>query len=829
MKAILGLLVIGNASAVKVSSIKYVGCERIDKETISAYFPIRVGDECNTETINEALKALQETNFFADVKVRLSGATVIVEVKEEPIINKISFEGNSKISDSDIKKAIKLGARETLSPVKVKEIQQSLLAQYRKMGRYNASVNPKIIKLKDNRVNLVFEINEGTAAKINKIIFIGNDKISSSDLRDIIHSKVSKWFRFFVTDDIYDADRLEEDKQALTKYYHEQGYINARVTSAVAELSRDKKSFVITFTIDEGDEYKFGRISVKSQVAKVVTEGLDNDLYCRAGDVYKESFVEADSTKISRVIGQRGFPTIKVTPVMNKSDKSRTVGVEFNITEGERIYVSKIVITGNTKTRDNVIRREIVLEEGDAYNQSFIKMSENRLNALGFFSKVDIQAIPDPSAPDKCILHVIVEEAPTAEAMAQASYATTSGLGIDLRYKEDNFLGTGKALTVYLGSSRSVSGRSSITNEDGSSGKEDRKAKFRFLNNVQVAVSDPHIFDKDMTGTVSFHRNITSLFDGFNSKEIGTSLGLSYELSPKWSQSWDYTIDRRRFQDVSKTASPLILAQVQKKSGGTLSDRSATNILSEITHVISYGTYFIRGLKGTVNVSLETSIAGLGGNARHIKNVLTGVYVMPVLRNTALKFVGSTGIINKLGGKDPHIMDSFIMGADSFRGFEYAGVGPIASTLRDVTPTRLPTYTRYSSRRDFLGAKKFWKGTVEYKFPIGLPRELQFCGFVFTDIGSLWDAPNKKNKYVTEETGTIKDAKGLEHKKIKFTYDDKVVGQKIFDKCKIRQSVGVGISFVTPFGPIKLEYAKPIKKQWTDEQQRVLLGFSSSF
>ena len=823
-----------SADATKVSGIKYVGCERIDQETISTYFPIQVGDECDDETINDALKALKDTNFFSDVKVRMSGTTVVVEVKEAPIINKVSFEGNSKISDKDIKKAIKIGTHEVLSPAKVSEIQQSLLGQYRKMGRYNATVNPKIIKLKDNRVNLVFEINEGIAAGISKIIFVGNDKISSSDLRDIIYSKVKRWYRFFVTDDIYDADRMEEDKQAIAKYYHEQGYINARVLSAVAELSPNKSSFVLTFTIEEGEQYEFDSISIKSHVAKVSDEGLSKDLYCRKGDLYRESYIEADTASIARQIGKRGFPTVSVTPQIIKNSTKKTVNVVFNINEGEKIYISKIVISGNTKTRENVIRREIILEEGDAYNQSFVKMAEGRLKDLGYFQKVDIQAIPDPNSPDKCILHVSVEEAPTAEAMVSASYSSTSGFGVDLTYNENNFFGTGKKLSVFLGSSRSVSGKSRITNADGSSSTTKQKEKFRFLNNVQVSVTDPHIFDKDMEGTVAAHRYVSSTFDGFNMNEIGMSLGLEYDLSSHFTQGWEYSLERRGFQDVDKHASPIILSQVQERSGDKLTTKSDKNILSSIQHTIGYTTHFIRGIKGVLNLSLATTAAGVGGNARHLKNELTGSYVMPVFRRSAISVSMSTGLLTKLGGREPHVADSFILGMDSFRGFEYAGVGPFASTVREVKyKVNGIEKTGSVSRRDFIGAKKYWKGTVEYTFPLGLPEELQFRGFVFTDFGTLWDAPNKKNKYIKREAGTTEDQNKIKHDKVKFDYfdtdNDKVKGIKIFDNKKIRQSVGLGISFVTPFGPIKLTYAVPVRKGKYDESQRFLINMGTTF
>lgn len=833
--ALLGLILACSASATKITAIKYVGCERIEQETISSYFPIQVGDECDDETINEALKTLKETNFFSDVRVKMSGSTIIVEVTESPIINKVSFEGNSKISDRDIKTAIKLGSHEVLSPAKVREIQQSLLAEYRKLGRYNASVNPKIIKLKDNRVNLVFEINEGVAAGISKIIFVGNNKISSSELRDIIYSKVKRWYRFFVTDDIYDADRMDEDKQAITKFYHEQGYINARVLSAVAELSTNKSSFVLTFTIDEGEQYSFDSVAVKSRVAKISDDGLSKDLLCRKGDMYRESFVEADSAGIARTLGKRGFSTIKVTPQISKNSTNKTVNVTFNINEGEKVYISKIVISGNTKTRDNIIRREIILEEGDAYNQSFVKMAENRLKDLGFFQKVDVQAIPDPNSPDKCILHVSVEEAPTAEAMASASYSTTSGLGVDLSYNEKNFFGTGKSLSVFLGSSRSISGKSRIINADGSKGTTSQKEKFRFLNNVQFSVSDPHIFDKDMEGSLSGHRYVTSIFDGFNVNEVGCGFGVDYVLGSHFSQGWSYTLDHRKFQNVDKRTSPIILSQIQRRDGNTLSTQSDKNILSAISHTIRYSTYFIRGLRGSLSMSLTTTAAGmLGGDARHLKNEFVGTYVIPAFRRSSLSATFSMGILTKLGGREPNVVDSFILGMDSFRGFEYAGVGPLSSTVREVTTGTAPNQKiGHPSRRDFVGAKKYWKGTLEYTFPLGLPEELQFRGFVFTDFGTLWGVPNKTSKYLKTEAGTVSDQAGLEHPKLSFPYfdeaNDKVVGLRIFDNKKVRQSVGFGVSFVTPFGPMKLTYAIPVRKGKYDETQRFIFGFSSSF
>lgn len=796
-----------SAYAFNVSKIEYIGCKRVEPETIESYLPIQVGDECDQDSINEALKELNKTGFFEKIDIKVSGSVLQVIVKEYPIINKISFEGNSKLSDKEINKAIKLKSNEVLSPAKVREIQQGLLETYRRMGRYNASVNPKVIKLKDGRVNLVFEINEGVSAGIGRIVFIGNNNVSSSDLRDIIYSKIKRWYRFFVTDDIYDADRMQEDCQAIVKYYHENGYANARVISHVAELTPDKKEFILTFTIDEGLLYTFGTVSIKSHVRQLSEKGLDKNLYCKKGEKFNESLLQLDATNISKLLSQKGFSAIQVNPELIKDSAKRSVNVVYNIVEVERVYISKIVIKGNTKTRDRIIRREILLEEGDAYNKSFVDLAETRLRDLGFFQKVDIQAIPDPNSPDKCILQVEVEETPTAEVMASASYSTVDGIGVDLTYNEKNFFGTGKALSVFLGSSKSKVGKSREIGSDGKMHKVSRKEKFRFLNNVQVAISDPHIFDKDIEGTIAGHRYVSSSFDGFDVKELGGSVGISYNLSSKFYQSWEYSAAKRKFDDVSDTASPIIRYQTMTKD---LSHEGKCGI-SSLKHTIGFSEHFYKGLKGRFNASLSTTVAGLGGDAKHLKNELSGSYVLPVSRKSSLTLALSTGLLSKFGGKNPHIVDSFQLGLESFRGFEYAGFGPFSSTTRKVSNVGDKTATR----RDFIGATKYWKGTVEYSFPLGLPEELMFRGFTFSDFGTLWDAPDKGKKYI-RANGTC-------------TFDNKVVGHKILDKKKIRMSVGFGISFVTPFGPMKLTYAIPVKKEKYDEQYRFLIGFSTTF
>lgn len=850
------LLLLPNLMAEKISKIQYVGCKRIEQETIESYLPIQEGDECDSDSINEALKALNATGFFEEVNIDIEGSVLVIKVKEATIVNKISFEGNKKITDKDLNKAIKWRANETFSPAKAKEIQQALLDIYRKMGRYNATVEPKIIRLPNDKVNVVFEINEGNAAGIESIVFIGNESFSSSDLRDVIFSRVKRWYRFFVTDDIYDPDRMEEDKMALARFYHEKGYADARILSTTAELSRDKKKFILTFVIDEGPLYSFGTIDVKSHILQLDKKDLVSDFYCKKGDKFNSNLIEIDTVQISRKASEHGFSSIKVDPEFSKDAKAKTVGMTFHVNEGDRIYVSKIIIKGNTRTREHIIRREIDIEEGDAYNQNMITMAENSLRRLGYFKTVHIEAIKDPNSLDKCNLQVTVVEDSTGEAMAAATYSSQEGVGVDLSYSERNFLGTGKALSIFLGSGKTMTGRSYEV--DPSTGKDRaimRKSKFKFLYNVNVSVSDPHIFDKDIEGTVGGFRHQSGRWEAFSTSEIGGSVGISYNLTSKIDQSWEYTMNARKFADVSPNTSPIIKYQTMKKEGESISiTRPGRSSVSSIKHVISYGTSFFTGWKGSLRSGLATTVAGLGGDAKHLKNEIFNTYVIPINRKTNIKFGLSFGMLSKIGSKKPNIADSFALGLDSFRGFDDCGFGPMAETTRQIATKDALGITKYRAvtYRDYIGARKYWKGSAEITFPIGMPEELQFRGFVFTDFGTLWDPPEKGEKFLKKQdkkllidkdrfpravTASEADAKQedgtitTDFITCDFDKEDAggVISHKILDSKKIRASIGFGISFVTPMGPMQLSYAMPIRKEKHDIQYRFLFGFKTTF
>jgi outer membrane protein insertion porin family len=621
-------------------------------------------------------------------------------------------------------------------------------------------------------------------------------------------------------------------------------------------LAANKRGFVLTVTIDEGDIYTIENVEIKSHIDKIDPKSLDVKYYCKKGDRYNIVLLDADLANLIKAISNKGRTAVKVFPEIRKDPVRKTISVTYHILETSKVYISKIVIKGNHRTRDHVIRREIPLHEGDVLSDTLLSTAENNIRGLGFFKSVKVDTVEDANSPDKCVIQVEVDEQSTGEVVVAASYTTGSGFGMDLSYNERNFYGTGKSFGISIGSGKMYTGKSYRKNSDGTEERVARKSKFKFANSVVVSAADPHLFDKDMEGSASVYRYSTSRFSSFTAREMGTTLGVSYDLTPKLQQGFDYTLSNRKYNDVYPFASPIIKNQVLcRNKDGTLSNvRPGKSNLSSLKHSINYTTAFLTGLKGSVRTGLGTTVAGLGGNAKHIKNELYGTYVMTLWRSSTLRFSASYGVLNRIGKNAPHVGDSFNLGLDSFRGFDDCGLGPRAETVRQLytkdgtpavhtlplvnTPLLDPKTGKViplrQSDSEYIGASKYWKGTVEYKFPLGLPEELQFKGFVFTDFGTAWGAPDKGKKMFSTTKlpdGTDEITCELDRNRTTSYYSTygKVISHKILDRRKIRQSIGFGLSLITPFGPLVFTYALPIRKEKYDEQQRFLIGFSTTF
>jgi outer membrane protein insertion porin family len=740
------MLMIGVAQADRVSTITVTGNKRIEAATILSYISIKPNQDYDQNDLNQALKDLYNTGYFSDVQINQEGHTLVIEVLENAIINQVAFEGNSKLKDDKLKEEVQLRPREVLSRTKIQSAQQRMLDIYRRMGRYNATVVPKVIKLSDNRVDLVFEINEGDVTYVRKINFIGNKHLSSSRLEKALLTKQTHWYRFFASDDTYDPDRFVADQQLLREYYYDNGYPDFRLINAVSELSPDQKDLFLTFTLEEGERYTFGKIDIKSEIKKIQPSALLPLVTYSQGDWFSRKLIEKTVQSITEAVGAQGFSFAQVEPVIVKNKDSKTVDITYEITEGPRVYIERIEIRGNDRTRDEVIRREIRLQEGDAYNTTFVKRAEQNLNDLGYFKKVDITTEPG-STPDKAKMIVTVEEQSTGELGFAVGFSTLDRALGNIHFAEKNFMGTGRTI------------HSDFTIAS-------RRQEF------DVGISDPYFMGYNLeVGADAFHVRSRRI-SVFAEKNTGGRVSLGYALADNLFQNWSYTLQRDQISDVPARAS----AYIQQMKG------SFTN--SAVGHSLIYDKRDNRREPTSgYMLSLSNSLAGLGGDVGYLRNAIGASAFYSPLDDVVLNARITAGNVMKTN-KRLRVADQVFLGADSFRGFAYGGIG-----------------TRDAKTRDALGGSRYWVGTLETVFPVGLPNEFGVKGAAFAEFGSLWGSALKK-----------------------------IPNNPILDQnAAMRASVGVGISWNSPFGPLRIDYAVPVKKKRTDETQRIFFGVSTRF
>lgn len=725
-----------------LKSIKIEGNQRVESDTILSYLPLKNGDVIDQSKLDQALKELFATGYFNDVHVYAQGNVVVVKVDENPIINRIAFEGNEKLKDDVIKEEIRLRPREVLSRPKVQDAQQRLLEIYRRMGRFGAKVEPKIIKLDENRVDLVFEINEGAVTYIRKINFIGNKHFNNQKLEQQLQTKRTRWYRFFAVDDVYDPDRFTSDQQALRKFYNDNGFADFRIVSAVAELSPDQKDFFLTFTVEEGDLFKFGKFNIESKLPHVNVDELKASVKFNEGDDYSARLVDQTVIAITNAVGSQGYAFVSVEPKLDKDRTKKAINISFEIKEGPRVYIEKIVFVGNDRTRDEVLRREMQIHEGDAYNSDKIKRAEQYLKDLGYFKTATIET-EQGTAPDQARIVVKVEEQSTGELQLAGGYSTLDGPLANVRIIERNFRGTGQVI------------HSDFT-----------VAKKR--QDFDVGIIQPYFLGRNMTASADvFHIRSTRL-SSFTNINRGLNLGVGYRLSDYWSQSWGYGFKYEHIGHIAPSASQYIRQQQGHFYNSSLS------------HTIAYDrrNSRISPTSGYL-ISLTNTYAGLGGNVNYIRNDLGANWYYPIAEEVVFGLKGAVGAIDRVK-KKIRITDSVFLGADSLRGFEYGGLGP-----------------RDKKTGDSLGGTRYWTATAETLFPLGLPNEFGIKGAVFTDWGTTWRTAQ--------------------------------FGPGIVDTKTPRGSVGVGLAMNLPIGPLRIDYAIPVRRQKFDQTQRILFGFSTNF
>jgi outer membrane protein insertion porin family len=749
-----------------IADIRVEGIQRIENETVRSYLVVQPGDPWDPERIDRSLKALFATGLFADVKLERQGNTLVVKVVENPIINRIAFEGNSKLSDKDLNAEIQLRPRVVYTRTRVQNDVRRIIDLYRRRGHFAATVEPKIIQLSENRVDLVFEINEGPATGVRSINFVGNVRFSSSTLRGVIDTKESRWYRFFSTADTYDPDRLTYDRELLRKFYLSEGYADFRVVSAVAELTPDRDGFIVTFTIEEGERYRFGKVDVDIKLKDLPREEVLPLLTVQSGDWYDSDAVERSISVITDALGNRGYAFVEVRPQITRNREDRTVDVTFEVQEGPRVYVERIDISGNVRTLDKVIRREFRLVEGDAFNTSKMQRSKERIKNLGFFKKVEVATKPG-STPDRTVINVEVEEQSTGELSFGLGFSTSDGPLVDASIRERNFLGRGQ--DVRIGTVLS----------------------FR-SQQVDLSFTDPYFLDRNIAAgfdlfevktspTSSFFSGITPAFQQFS---YGGSLRMGYQISENLRQTLKYTLRSDDITDVQSNASLFIQLQ------------SGTHSTSEVGQVLLYDRRDSR-INPTSGyfASLGNDVAGLGFGVEYLRSKINVGYYYSVWPEWVLSLTGEAGDIFGLGGQKVLLQDRFYVGGDNLRGFEPAGIGP-----RDI------------ASGDALGANKYYVGSVTLGVPLGLPKELGLTGRVFTDFGSAW-SNDQKNLVLTPAQLAANGG----------------VQPQVFDSTALRASAGVGVSWQSPVGPIRLDLAVPLKKASQDRTQLFRVSFGTRF
>jgi outer membrane protein insertion porin family len=751
--------------AQNVGRIVVEGNQRIETETVLSYMQINAGDPFDSEKIDASLKVLFQTGLFSDVRIFRRGSNLVVVVEENPMINRVNFEGNSEVKDKDLDKEVELKERTMFTRAKVQSDVQRIIAVYRRAGFYSARVEPKIIRLPQNRVDLVYEITEGVETKVRSITFVGNEAFSDSDLRGQITTTETAWWKFLSTSDRYDPDRLNYDKELLRRYYLKNGFADFRVISADAELAPDGESFYITFTVEEGPLYKVNSVAVNKGATNLDEGALRNAVQLTPGEDFDATKVDKSVENITIEAGKAGYAFAKVEPDIKKDEPNRTLDITYNITEGPRTYIERIDIIGNTRTLDEVIRRELRLYEGDAYNRVLVERGRRRLTALDFFEKIDMREEPG-SAPDKVVLIVEVVEKSTGSLNLTAGYSTSDGVIGGISVTERNLLGRGQ--NVRLDTQLSW----------------DRQT-------VDFGFTEPYFLDMPLAAGFDLFATRSGNTDTarYDSTRYGGALRTGFRLDEWQSLNFKYTLSRRDVTidgDQRDNVSPAIL----DSEGVTWKSSVSSGYVYDDLDNPSKPTKGFRG-KGTVE------IAGLGGDVYYASLDTSAYYFMPLLFDgVVLKLEANAGHMEPLTSDDIPIQDRFFKGSDSFRGFQRGGVGPRMSNTRGDT--------------DAIGGQTYAIGTVETTFPLGLPEEFGLEGAVFSDFGTVFGAPEKtlnEGDKLCVQSGAPNDQKC-----------------EVFDTVAFRLSVGAGVIWASPFGPLRVDVSYPLIK--TDYDEEELFRFS---
>ncbi len=753
------------AEAAVVRNIVVSGNQRIDADTIRNYIAIKPGKPFSSADIDAAVKALFGTGLFSDVQINQSGSSLVVKVSEYQVVNQVLFQGNKKVKDAQLANAVQLKPRGVYSQAAADADVEAIKAAYRHVGRDDATVTTQVMDLGDNRVNVVFNINEGDRTKIAAINFVGNHAYSSGRLADIIKTKRSNVLSFVMRDDIYDEQKLQADQELLRRFYFNHGYADFQIVSAGAELDPATNQYTITITMDEGARYTFGDISVDSTIPEVDSKSLQSVVETHKGDVYNAKDVEDSLINLTEKVADSGYAFAQVTPRGDRNFENHTISVVYTVDQGAKAYIERIEIRGNSRTCDYVIRREFDLSEGDAFNQVMVKRAKKRLEDLDFFQSVDISTAPG-SEPDQVVLIVDVVEKSTGEFSVGAGYSTggdTPGASIQGSVTERNFLGRGQFIRLSAGG-----------------GKHSRDYGLSF--------TEPYFLGRRIAAGFDIFKS-TRQYSRYDSETTGATVRFGLPITDNLSTQLAYNISREKYSfdncvPVSKGGTCEVSAAIVDGV-----DQSPW-IKSSISAGLTYNTIDdMKNPRSGIYANFSTEFAGLGGDAKFVK--VTGRASYYQILSEQLDLVGLVsgggGYVSSYGSGGLRVFDQFQSNDRMIRGFEFNGIGPFAyrNGLNDADGL------------DHIGGTTYFNASAETQFPLPLvPESIGLRGAVFADAATL--------------------------------YGSKVTGAVSTD-LEWRASVGVGLMWDSPFGPLRIDYAVPVKKSKGDQVQEFNFGMSTRF
>jgi outer membrane protein insertion porin family len=813
-----------------IGRILVEGNQRIEARTVLSYLLVRPGDLFDEERIGLSVRALGETGLFADIQMETRGADLVVRVLENPIINRIIFEGNSAITTERLEEETEAEPRQTFTLSRVEQDVQRILEVYRRAGRFAATVTPQYKVLPQNRADLIFSIDEGPTTGIRSINFIGNEAFSDDRLRDAITTRESRWWRFFEQADNYNPGQVEYDRSQLTEFYTNAGYADFRVISSVAELTPDRRDFYLTFTVDEGQPYTFGKLAVETQLEKLSGDRLALFLPMQEGEQFKSKSIQDAIDALTFAAGIAGYANVQIRPREQRDAENRTIGITFQVDEGARVYVERIDIEGNTQTLDRVIRREIRLAEGDQYNPVALDNAKNRIRALGFFDPETVEITDEPgSTSDRTIVKVKVEEEATGELAFSAGFSSQDAFLFSVSAQQRNFRGRGQYLSARI---QTTSRQQDI--------------EFRF--------TEPKFQDRNLAAGVDVFVTQSDFFDfaGFQNSIVGAGLRLQFPLSDTDGLGLRYRIRRDDLQlDTDPTSPTYTDCEATGFIRLSLCDQQGDLLNSSFGYTLTMNRTndYLEPTRG-FNLNFSQDIAGLGGDVNYLRNEFAGSIFFGLAPEWILRARLEAGYIESFGDEGIRINDRFFKGGNSFRGFDVAGLGPREVVYEYQTetlalnvgvappPFTVPQlnqdgtqavndagqllYTTASRDSDTgellpqqvrsfnaLGGKAYAIGSLELAFPLPyIPDEFGLDGAFFLEAGTLG----------------LLDPLDRDRKQ-----DEPFRSFRVDDSASLRASAGISIGWDSPFGPIRFDFAHILAAEEYDRTESFRFATNTRF